>query len=81
MSMFLWATIEGLFGIKANSLKREVAIHPQFPKDWTWAAIEKVPVGKALIELRFDLDRREIKAENLGEENVTLKLDGKAVEL
>ena len=75
MSMFLWSTIEGLFGIKSDSLKKEVAIHPQFPKDWAWAELENVPLGKALINLRFDLDKREIKAENVGEENVTIKLD------
>jgi len=81
MSMFLWSTIEGLFGIEANSLKQEVIIHPQFPKDWEWAEIENIHVGKARINLRFDLVKKEIKAENLGEENVTIKLDGKVIEL
>jgi len=81
MSMFLWATIEGLFGIKANALKKEVNIHPQFPKDWAWAEIENIPIGKARINLRFNLKKKEIEAENLGEKNIIIKLKGKAFEL
>ena len=81
MSMFLWSTIEGLFGIKANSLKKEVVVHPQFPKDWAWAEIKNIHIGKARINLRFNINKKEIEAENLGEENVIIKLDGKVIEL
>lgn len=80
MSMFLWSTIEGLFGVEANSLKKEVIVHPQFPKDWAWAKMDNIHVGKSRINLRFDLHRKEIEAENLGEENIMIKLDGKVIE-
>ena len=80
MSTFLWSTIEGLFGIEANSLKQEVIIHPQFPKDWEWAEIKNIHVGKARINLRFNLVKKEIKVENLGEETVIIKLDGEVIE-
>ena len=80
VSTFLWSTIEGLFGIKANALKHEVIIHPQFPKDWEWAEVKNIHVGKARINLHFDLVRKETKAENLGEGTAIIRLDGEVIE-
>ena len=73
ISMFLWSTIEGLFGINANGLKKELTLHPQFPSDWEWAEIKNLFLGNARINLRFNIKTKEIKAENMGKENIIIR--------
>jgi glycogen debranching enzyme len=53
-TMVLQPMLEGMLGLKIDSLKRRLILRPYFPPQWRTAEIRHIPVAGELLELRME---------------------------
>jgi len=73
MSTFIWAVIEGLFGIRKDAIENTLIVMPNFPKDWSEALLKNVRVGNALIDLNFNISNKRVKIINKSDSEVIVR--------
>jgi glycogen debranching enzyme len=56
-TMVLQPLLEGMFGLKVDSLGRTLSFRPYFPPEWPTAEIKNIRVGNQAIELRMNREK------------------------
>jgi hypothetical protein len=56
--MALQPLLEGMLGLRANALMKEVELRPWFPPDWNEARVENIRVGKSRLSFEMKKTRR-----------------------